>query len=120
MKNSEIAEVFDRIADVLEFKGEVIFKVNSYRKTARTLRDTTEDIAVVAAEGRLQDIPGVGKSTAEKILEYLETGKRKFRVGDEKNAIINIHPGAGGTESCDWAEMLYRMIVRFCERRTHG
>ena len=35
---------------------------------------------------------------------------------DGNNAIINIHPGAGGTESCDWAEMLYRMITRCCER----
>jgi peptide chain release factor 2 len=36
---------------------------------------------------------------------------------DSKNAIISIHPGAGGTESCDWAGMLYRMLMRFCERR---
>ncbi len=36
---------------------------------------------------------------------------------DSKNAIVSIHPGAGGTESCDWAEMLYRMLLRFCERR---
>lgn len=36
---------------------------------------------------------------------------------DSKNAIISIHPGAGGTESCDWAGMLYRMLQRFCERR---
>lgn len=35
---------------------------------------------------------------------------------DELNALVSIHPGAGGTESCDWAEMLYRMIVRACER----
>ncbi len=38
---------------------------------------------------------------------------------DPKNAIVNIHPGAGGTESCDWASMLYRMILRFCERREY-
>jgi peptide chain release factor 2 len=36
---------------------------------------------------------------------------------DSKNAIVSIHPGAGGTESCDWAAMLYRMLLRFCERR---
>jgi peptide chain release factor 2 len=36
---------------------------------------------------------------------------------DTMNVILNIHPGAGGTESCDWADMLYRMILRFCERR---
>ena len=35
---------------------------------------------------------------------------------DNKNAIITIHPGAGGTESNDWASMLYRMYLRFCER----
>lgn len=36
---------------------------------------------------------------------------------DSKNAIVSIHPGAGGTESCDWADMLYRMLSRFCEQR---
>ena len=35
---------------------------------------------------------------------------------DYKNAIVSIHPGAGGTESGDWASMLYRMYLRFCER----
>lgn len=35
---------------------------------------------------------------------------------DGKNAIVTIHPGAGGTESNDWASMLYRMYLRFCER----
>jgi len=39
---------------------------------------------------------------------------------DNKKAIVNIHPGAGGTESCDWAGMLYRMIVRFCERQDYN
>jgi peptide chain release factor 2 len=35
---------------------------------------------------------------------------------DSKTVILSIHPGAGGTESCDWAEMLLRMILRYCER----
>ncbi|MBI4556702.1 MAG: peptide chain release factor 2 [Candidatus Hydrogenedentes bacterium] len=38
---------------------------------------------------------------------------------DEKHAIVNIHPGAGGTESCDWASMLYRMVARWCERHEY-
>ena len=45
----------------------------------------------------------------------------KSLLGDEKdvkNAIVSIHPGAGGTESCDWAEMLLRMYLRWIER--HG
>lgn len=38
---------------------------------------------------------------------------------DSKNAIVTIHPGAGGTESNDWASMLYRMYLRFCERENY-
>jgi DNA polymerase (family 10) len=100
MKNSEIAEIFDRLADILEFKGEVVFKVNSYRKAARTLRDTTGDIAVIASENRLEDLPGIGKSTADKIAEYLETGKiKKFDeerkgLSDEFIRMLQI-PGMG-------------------------
>jgi len=100
MKNSEIADLFDRFADVLEFKGDVIFKVNSYRKAARTLRDTAEDIAVIAADDSLLEMPGIGKSTAEKIREYLETGKiRKYEeeregLSDELIRMLQI-PGMG-------------------------
>ena len=36
---------------------------------------------------------------------------------DSSNAIMTIHAGAGGTESCDWAEMLFRMYMRWAERR---
>ena len=36
---------------------------------------------------------------------------------DQSNAILELHPGAGGTESCDWCGMLYRMYVRYCEHK---
>lgn len=39
---------------------------------------------------------------------------------DEGSAIIEIHPGAGGTESCDWASMLYRMYIRWCENKKYN
>jgi len=50
----------------------------------------------------------------------VETGETKKMLGgehDRKNAIITIHPGAGGTESQDWAEMLLRMYIRWSERK---
>ena len=37
---------------------------------------------------------------------------------DKSNCILEIHPGAGGTESCDWASMLYRMYLRYCEKKS--
>ena len=39
---------------------------------------------------------------------------------DKNNCILDIHPGAGGTESCDWASMLYRMYTRWCEKKNYS
>lgn len=75
MKNREIGRLFDKIADALEIKGESGFKVVAYRKAARILEDMTEDIETVAREGRLRAVPGIGSGLAEKIEEYLRTGK---------------------------------------------
>ncbi|MEW6685200.1 MAG: DNA polymerase/3'-5' exonuclease PolX [Candidatus Edwardsbacteria bacterium] len=75
MKNKEIAEIFARMGDILEFKGENLFRVNAYRKASRVIQDLTEDIEKIYAEGKLRQIPGVGEGMAEKIEEYLKTGK---------------------------------------------
>ncbi len=74
MINAELARVFERIADLLEIDGGDGFRINSYRRAARTLKDTPEDIATVAAKGLLTDLPGVGKGTARRIEQYIETG----------------------------------------------
>lgn len=75
MKNQEIAEIFERLADILEFKGDNMFRINSYRKAARAIKDLTEDVEVLAKEDRLQKIPGIGSGMAEKINQYLTKGK---------------------------------------------
>jgi DNA polymerase (family 10) len=74
MKNDEVGAMFERIADALEIKGETGFKVVAYRRAARVLEDMTEDVATVAAEGRLESVPGIGEGLAKKIVEYLATG----------------------------------------------
>lgn len=74
-KNIELAEMFDRIADALEYKGEMAFKIIAYRKAARALEELTDDIEMLAKEGKLRTIPGVGEGIAKKIDEYLTTGK---------------------------------------------
>jgi DNA polymerase (family 10) len=77
MQNRAIAERFALIADMLEIKGDSIFRINAYRRAARALEGLTEDVAEIAARGELEDIPGIGKGTAEKIVEFLRTGTMK-------------------------------------------
>jgi DNA polymerase (family 10) len=96
MKNRELASLFQKMADILEFKGDNPFKINTYRKAARILNDLTTDISEVVHSGMAQDIPGIGKGTADKIVEYLETGtiakfdKIKKGIGDELIALLGI------------------------------
>ena len=76
--NREMADIFDRVADMLEIKGEIIHRVLSYRRAAETIRDLPRDVRAVAAEGTLTDLPNIGKTLAEKIEEMLNTGELEF------------------------------------------
>ena len=51
----------------------------------------------------------------EKQLHQIELASLFTDPRDTKPALVSVHPGAGGTESCDWASMLYRMITRYCD-----
>lgn len=77
MNNVDIANAFDEIGDILEFQGANAFRVRAYRNAARTIRDLSEPLSVVAnTPGRsLQDISGIGKDLAEKIQTLVSTGK---------------------------------------------
>lgn len=78
MTNSEMAAMFDRIADMLEIKGENVHRILAYRNAANSIGQFPRDLRVVAAEGGLEEIPGVGKTIAEKITEILDTGTLQF------------------------------------------
>ncbi len=78
-KNLELARLFEEIADLLELTGQNKFRVGAYRNAARSLRDTTADIAELARQDRLAEVPNVGASMAEHIKEYLDTGKVQRR-----------------------------------------
>ncbi len=87
----------------------------------RSLKQRSDDLEV------LVDWAGQGESVAEELSVALdglaaevETAEVKKTLGGEhdiSNAIVTIHPGAGGTESQDWADMLLRMYLRWVERR---
>ena len=78
MNNNELADVFDKIASLMEIKGEVIYKTLAYRRAAESLRVLPADISSYWKEERLTEIPGVGKAIAEKINELLQTGELDF------------------------------------------
>ncbi len=73
MKNVLIAEMFERMGDILELKGENSFKVNAYRRASRVIQNLEEDIEKIWKEERLNQIPGIGTGLAKKIDEYLRT-----------------------------------------------
>ncbi|MCW5876884.1 MAG: DNA polymerase/3'-5' exonuclease PolX [Anaerolineales bacterium] len=81
MTNKELADVFALVADLLEIKGEVIYKTLAYRKAAESLTGLGRDVNDIWKQGGMKallEIPGVGTAIAEKIDELLETGQLQF------------------------------------------
>jgi DNA polymerase (family 10) len=75
VKNFEIARLFYEMADLLEIKGENLFRVRAYRRAGETLESLGEDVALVAERDELTTLPGIGKDLAGKIQECLRTGR---------------------------------------------
>ena len=75
MKNQDVADILERMGTLLEIKGEIVFKTRAYFKAAETIAGLPEDIETIRKENRLTEIPGIGKTLAEKIGQYLDTGK---------------------------------------------
>ncbi len=72
--NQQVAELFRSMADLLATQRANPYRVRAYRRAADSLLAMEDDVATVAQRGGLEDIEGVGKDLAQKILEFLETG----------------------------------------------
>ncbi|MEN6385938.1 MAG: DNA polymerase/3'-5' exonuclease PolX [Phycisphaerales bacterium] len=73
--NSDIAEIFNQVADLLEILGENPFRIRAYRNGARTVESITRNVSdMVANNEDLTEFPGIGKDMAGKIKEIVETG----------------------------------------------
>ncbi len=99
MKNLLIAKILNNIADILELQG-INFKPQAYRKAALSVEGLAEDIEEWYQHGKLQEIPGVGASIAEKIEEIIKTGKLPYYEKLKKEIKIDIEelnliPGLG-------------------------
>lgn len=77
MTNGEVARVFNQVADMMELKDENIFKVNAFRKAGRVIENLTESIGDIHNEGKLLELPGIGKGLMERIEQLLNTGTCK-------------------------------------------
>lgn len=79
--NDQIAEVLERISDLLEVQGGSTFRVRAYRKAARTVRETKDPLVIVVDhEGTdgLEKLPNIGKSISSVILEFIHNGRVSF------------------------------------------
>lgn len=78
LNNRQLADTFTLIANLSEIKGEVIYVILAYRKASENLMSLGREASEYWKEGKLREIPGVGKAIAEKIDELLATGKLEF------------------------------------------
>ncbi len=88
-------------------------------ETCRNLEQKLEDIATLIEMGDEENDPEIVAEVEQEVAEY-DAAYEKIRIKtllsgeyDGDNAIVSLHAGAGGTESCDWASMLYRMYTRW-------
>lgn len=99
MKNTEIAGIFNNIADLLEIKGENPFRVRAYRKAAFIITALDKDVSTLS-EAELLELPGVGHDLAAKIEEFVKTGrmaayeKLKLDIPESLTSLLAI-PGLG-------------------------
>jgi DNA polymerase (family 10) len=78
VRNDQYSALLNRIADLLEIKGELFFKVRSYREAARQIDELGEPVDRLRVEGRLGAVHGIGKAIADKLQEYGETGRVEY------------------------------------------
>ena len=91
------------LTKIKDLKEEVEFHYLSLKDS-----NLTDDVISFA----LEEMPLIKSKLKELEMQILLNGKY-----DKDNAVLEIHSGAGGTEACDWVEMLYRMYSRWCEKK---
>ena len=100
MKNSDVAKVFQDIADLLELKGENPFKIRAYQKVVRSIEHLPVEVEQLVAEDNLKEVPGVGEAITNKITELVTTGhlgyyeKLKAEFPEGISTLLDV-PGIG-------------------------
>ncbi len=114
MDNAAIADVFDELAELLEFKGENPFRIRAYKQGARAIRDLDESVADIVADPDrdLSDLAGIGKTLQDKTKTLLSTGtlpqleKLRDEIPDVMVQIARI-PGLGAKKAAKLQQELH-------------
>src|SRR5947208_15101855 len=72
--NASIAALFDELADLYELDGAVVHRVLAYRNAAKAVREAPTSVAALTREGRVTEMPGIGRTLEEKLHALLDTG----------------------------------------------
>ena len=107
--SSKVLQKLKQTKDAIEDYEALSTRLEDAITLAEMAIEENDEAYVEEVEGELAEIKHMAES---KRIEILLSGEY-----DKNNAIISFHPGAGGTEAQDWAQMLYRMITRWAERR---
>ena len=110
-RNTEVADQFDLLADLMELEGADTFRVIAYRRAATRMRETSGSIAQLALDGKAKELSGIGKTIEEKIVQIVEKGeiealtKKKAGVPPEVVLFMRL-PGLGPkTAARIWREL---------------
>ena len=79
LSNGQLAQVFHDIGDLLEVKGELVYKTVAYHRAADAIGRSPVEVARAYRDGKPPVIPGVGKAIADKLEELANTGRSEYR-----------------------------------------
>jgi DNA polymerase (family X) len=110
-RNAEIADQLDLLADLSELLGEAGFRVLAYRRAATRIRDTSSSVAQLALDGKAKELPGIGATIEQKVVELVEDGemhalkRRREQVPGDVPLFMRL-PGLGPkTAARIWSEL---------------
>ncbi|MCD8285893.1 MAG: peptide chain release factor 2 [Clostridia bacterium] len=118
-ENPEVWQDLEKSAAIGREIAAIENKINSYNTGAKALEEASAFVDLVEEAGDESLIPELDSmiSTVESDMEDMRIKALLKGKYDFNNAILSLHAGAGGTEACDWTQMLYRMYCRYCERQ---